>query len=435
MKGSIRYLAAAVAATVSIGIIAAVVILVWPHHTPPRVLSQTISPELVARGRYVAAAAGCEACHSTEGRAALSGGRPFVLPFGTVYSTNITPDKATGLGGWTAGDFLRAMHDGVRADGSDLYPAFPYTAYHAMTDSDVLALWAYLATVPAVHAPAPKNSLRFPFNQRRLIRLWNFLFMPSDAAAGSGASGEGEVNRGYYLVNALTHCGECHTPRNLFYGLERGKALSGEVTSGWAAWNITSDRLHGIGDWSVEELVNYLRSGYAPGRAVASGPMNEIVKMSLSQLSSGDLRAMAIYLKRVPPSDNGPAVSSPAEAMASSSSFGPSAAEEDSRGRQIFAGACGGCHGWNGAGQQQATAALRGLRSVRDPTGLNVVQTILQGSSIVLPTGRESMPGFARSLSDGELSAVASFVTMHFGGQRDQISARDAHAIRTGPSG
>jgi mono/diheme cytochrome c family protein len=412
-------------------LVALVLLMAWPHRDAPSIASPAATPELVARGRYIAAAADCESCHSVSGRPAYSGGRPFVLPFGTIYSTNITPDKATGVGAWTAGEFLRALRTGVRADGTDLYPAFPYTSYHGMSDDDALALWTYLGSLPAVQAPAPANSLTFPFNQRRVLRVWNLLFAPSGDAGRGAGTGE-EHARGDYLVNVLGHCGECHTPRNVLYGLQRSKALSGAVTDGWSAWNITSDAAHGIGGWTVEELAGYLRAGYAPGRGVASGPMDEVVRLSLRHMSDADLHTMAVYLKGVPANSSGPAQTAAVRALAGSTSLLPAADEQPSRGRQLFANSCAGCHGWDGQGLDGDASALASERSVHDASGRNVMQVVLHGSAVQLASGRVAMPGFARGFTDSEVAALTNYVLGHFGGEAGRLDARHARAVRTG---
>ena len=264
---------AAIGILVVLGLAVAGVILAWPAPAAPAVAAQPVTPELIARGRYVATAADCIACHTVGGGAPYAGGRAFKLPFGTIYSPNITPDRVTGIGAWTDGQFLRAVHKGVGEDGEELYPAFPYTSYVRMSDADALAVKAYLFSLAPVHAPEHPNGLAFPFNQRPIMRFWKILFMPRHGFQDqSGQSAD--WNRGAYLVTALGHCGECHTPRNVMYGFQPGRSLAGETMQGWTAWNISSDPHRGVGAWSVDEIAAYLRYGYAPGHGAASKPVS-----------------------------------------------------------------------------------------------------------------------------------------------------------------
>ncbi len=407
------------------GLVAAAAVTFWPAAAAQEPPGQTVTPELIARGQYVATAADCVACHTVEGGQPYAGGRAFRLPFGVIYSPNITPDRETGIGGWTDGQFLRAVHRGVGRNGEELYPAFPYTSYARMTDADVLAIKAYLSSLPAIRSNVRENGLNFPFNQRPLMRFWKLLFMPRGGLE-SEPKRSAEWNRGAYLVTALGHCGECHTPRNLLYGFKTARGLSGETMQGWTAWNITSDASHGIGAWSVDEIAAYLGSGYAPGRGVASGPMKEAVDFSLSRLTAQDRRTMAVYLKGVAPQRGGPTLEFEPPAMSRSSFVAPSLqdGQRNALGRRIFEGACAGCHAWNGQGQQTPLAALRGRRSVNDPAGLNVVQTVLRGGSATKPQGHAFMPSFGRAYSDAELAAVSNYVIEHFSGREGRVTAK-----------
>jgi mono/diheme cytochrome c family protein len=421
-----------VAAVVVVGVVAALAIMFWPAPAAPTVAPQQATPQLVARGQYLATAADCVACHTTAGGQAYAGGRAFKLPFGTLYSPNITPDRATGIGAWTDGEFLRAVHKGVGKEGEQLYPAFPYTSYAAMTDADALAIKAYLFTLAPVRSPVRENGLVFPFNQRPIMRFWKILFMPRHGFEGDRGQSQ-QWNRGKYLVTALGHCGECHTPRNLMYGLETSKALSGESIQGWTAWNITSDARHGIGAWSTDEIAAYLAHGYSQGRGAASGPMKEAVDYSLSKLAPADIQAMAVYLKTVPGKARGPVIDLNPVSLSSSTFTEPPTAERavgKGGGQRIFEGACASCHAWNGQGQQWSAAALRGLSSVNDPKGLNVVQTVLHGGNVATPQGRAFMPAFGAEYSDAEIAAVSNYVIGHFSGQDGSVTPADVAKAR-----
>jgi mono/diheme cytochrome c family protein len=421
---------AAVLVVVAVVIVGVLAFVFWPAPAPPAVAAPAATPQLIARGAYVATAADCIACHTAEGGQPYAGGRAFKLPFGTIYSPNITPDRETGIGGWTDGQFLRAVHKGIDDRGRELYPAFPYTSYVRMGDGDALALKAYLFSLKPVRSPVRENALVFPFNQRPLMRFWKLLFMPKRGFQADPAK-PADWNRGAYLVTALGHCGECHTPRNLLYGLKSGQALSGETIQGWTAWNITSDPAHGIGGWSQRELTAYLAHGYAPGRGAAAGPMKEAIDYSLSRLTPGDIAAMAVYLQSTKAIARGPAIDANPRTLQASTLTDPPRDEADAgAGRRLFAGACAGCHAWNGQGTESPLAALRGLPSVADPEGANVVQTILRGASVNAPEGHAFMPSFAADYSDAEIAAMANYAIAHFGGKAGQVTPGDVAKAR-----
>jgi mono/diheme cytochrome c family protein len=298
---------------------------------------------VVRRGEYLARAADCEACHTAKGGTPYAGGLALVLPFGTLYSTNITPDKETGIGAYRDADFLNAVHKGIGLGDERLYPAMPYPSYTAMTDGDALAIKAYLFSLAPVHAPAPEKTLRFPFNQRWLMGAWSLLFN-SDKRFEPVAERDAQWNRGAYLSEAMAHCGECHTPRNLLQALDDRKKFTGAMQAGWRAYNITTDRDSGVGAWTDDELANYLAAGHADGRGTAAGPMGEAVDKSLAHLTRNDIMAMVAYLRSVPAMAT-PDLPSPKPTPAPASPREGVAANIDPRGKAIFAGACASCHG------------------------------------------------------------------------------------------
>ncbi len=385
----------------------------------------------LARGRYLTQIADCEPCHTVPDGRPFAGGRAFKTQFGTLYSPNITPDVATGIGGWTDEQFLEAMHQGVRPDGSRLYPAFPYAAYTFLTDTDVLAIKQYLATLPAVAQSPPANDLAFPFNQRWLMAFWSDFFNPDERFKPIPAR-SAEWNRGAYLVEALGHCGDCHTPRNVLQALDNRRKFSGAVVDGWAAYDITSAEGTGIGAWSDEQLADYLSKGHAKGRGSAAGPMREVVDFSLRHLTASDVSAMVTYLRSVPPRTSrmlpahlrGPAPAAHDEGLT---------AQVDARGKQIFEGACASCHGWSGAGQVTAYATLTGSRAVNDPTARNVVQAIIEGVPAVAGQHSVFMPAFGQAYSDAEIAALANYVTARFGAQPSSLDAAQVARLRAGP--
>jgi mono/diheme cytochrome c family protein len=383
---------------------------------------------LIERGEYLARAADCAACHTADGGKPYAGGRAFVLPFGTLYSTNITPDKETGIGNYSDANFLDAVHKGIGRDNTKLYPAMPFASYTYMTDADAAAIKAYLFSLTPVHAPAPQNTLSFPFNQRSLMGVWALLFN-SDKRFEPRTGRDPQWNRGAYLVEAMAHCGECHTPRNLMQALNQREKFSGAVQAGWRAYNITSDPKSGIGAWSEADLAHYLSMGHADGRGTATGPMGEAVDNSLQYLTQGDIAAMVTYLRSVSPiatSDlpepkAGPAPASYAEGVA---------ANADSRGKAVYAGACAGCHDWTGVSPVIPYATLTGVRSVNDPTATNVVQIILSGAHRQTSEARTTMPAFGSAYSDVEIASLANYVTARFGAQPSAVTAQNIATLR-----
>ena len=380
----------------------------------------------VERGEYLAKAADCMVCHTAPGGKDYAGGLGFKLPFGTLYSTNITPDGDTGIGNYSDQDFLNALHRGVRRDGARLYPAMPYTSYTYISDADALAIKAYLFSLPPVHAAAPANTLAFPFDQRWGMLFWSALFNP-DTRFEPDTSKSAEWNRGAYLAEALAHCGECHTPRNLAFALDNRRKFGGAVTAGWRAFDISSDKTTGVGAWHDDELISYLSAGHAAGHGTASGPMGEAVDQSFSQMAPEDIRAMVAYLRSVPAtaSPDLPATRAPA-APPSHRDGGTS----NLRGKMVFEGACVSCHGWTGESSLSPLATLTGAWAVNDPSATNVAQVVISGTKRQTPEGAISMPAFGNAYSDDEVAAVANYVTARFGAKGSQMTASDVAALR-----
>lgn len=382
---------------------------------------------LIERGEYLTRAADCEACHTVQGGARFAGGLAFKLPFGTLYSPNITPDKATGIGNWSDADFLKALHRGIAPDGTRLYPAFPYAAYTMITDADALAIKAYLFSLPAVHAPAAVNTLVFPFDQRWLMAFWS-AFFNSDQRFMPRPERSPEWNRGAYLAEAMGHCGDCHTPRNLAQALDNRSKFAGAVASGWKAYNISQDKQSGIGSWSDDSLAAFLSTGHAPGYGTASGPMGEAVDHSLMYLAPEDIKALVVYLRSVPATAD-PALPAPKAAPAPAS-HREGVVAADVRGKAIFAGACASCHDWTGQSPVMSFATFTGSRAVNDPSARNVAQAIVWGVTRQGADGPVTMPAFGHAYSDGEIAAVANYVTARFGAAPSAITAAQVAMIR-----
>jgi mono/diheme cytochrome c family protein len=402
----------------------------YHEQDPTGVPAELASASLVERGEYLTRAADCVACHTAKDGVPFAGGRAFVLPFGTLYSTNITPDTQTGIGGYSDANFLDALHKGIGPGNTRLYPAMPYASYSAISDADALAIKAYLFSLAPVHATQPPNTLAFPFDQRSLMGIWALLFNP-DKRFEPNVARSAQWNRGAYLAEAMGHCGECHTPRNLFFALNNRQKFAGAVQAGWRAYNITPDRSSGVGAWSDADLVHYLAIGHADGRGTASGPMGEAVDASLSHLQPDDLTAIVAYLRTVagvasadlPEPRANPAPPSPADGLA---------ANADAHGRAVYEGACAGCHGWTGISPVIPFANLTGTRAVNDPSATNVAQVIIGGAQRHATTqAGNDMPAFGEAYSDAEIASVANYVTARFGVQGSGLTAGQVAKLRT----
>ena len=392
---------------------------------PTGVPASLAKASLVERGEYLARAADCMVCHTTPGGQAYAGGLAFKLPFGTLYSTNITPDVETGIGKYSDLDFLDAIHRGRRRDGARLYPAMPFPSYTYMTDEDALAIKAYLFSLAPVRAETPPNTLMFPFNQRWSLAVWSALFN-RDKRFEPDTARTAEWNRGAYLAEALAHCGECHTPRNPAFALDNREKFAGAVAAGWRAYNITADKGTGVGAWSDDQLVSYLSTGHAAGRGTASGPMGEAVDESFSRMVPEDIRALVAYLRSVP----AVASSEPATLAPPASQSPKTGGTADARGKMVFQGACVSCHGWTGESPLTPFATLTGARAVNDPAAINVAQIVISGTKRQAPPGALSMPAFGSAYSDAEIAAVANYVTARFGSKPSAITEQDVAALR-----
>jgi mono/diheme cytochrome c family protein len=392
----------------------------------PAIAGAPAAADALSRGEYLTNAADCIACHTVpESGRPFAGGVAFKLPVGTIYSSNITADPINGIGAWSDDEFVRAVRDGIGKNGERLYPAFPYTSYTNLSRDDVLAIKAYLQSLPAVAQVNRANDLAFPFNQRWAVGFWNAAFF-KDRRFVADSSKPAEWNSGAYLATALGHCAECHTPRNLAFGLEHGRELSGEELQGWRAYNITSDPKYGIGAWSEAQISQYLKTGFAAGHASAGGPMGEAVSHSLQYLDAADVAALVAYLRSLPaqrglhPIDVNP---QPAPALASSGTApGGGDAPAHSLGLKLFEGACASCHQWNGEGQQTPYASLLGTRGVNDVEGTNVTQAILLGGKMRVGRSDVFMPAFGVAYSNAEVAALANYVIAHFGGKEGKVT-------------
>ena len=403
--------------------------------TAPLIAGAPASAEVLARGKYLATAADCIACHTVaDSHRPFAGGVAFKLPMGIIYSSNITADPTTGIGRWSDDEFVRAVREGVRNDGQHLYPAFPYTSYTQLARSDVLAIKAYLMSLPAIEQGNRKNVLGFPFNQRWAMGFWNAAFFKSRRFVADPSKSE-SWNSGAYLATALGHCAECHTPRNFGFGLEHGRELAGAELQGWRAYNITSDPKYGIGSWTAGETAQYLKTGHTDGRASASGPMGEAVSHSLQYLDAVDVASLVDYLRSVPAHEGKDPIevnAQPAAALASTAAApGGDVATTHAEGSRLYEGACASCHQYNGVGQQTPHASLLGNRGVNDVTAANVTQAILQGVKLRVGDSDVFMPAFGAAYSNTEVAALANYVVAQFGGKSGTVTADDVAQRRT----
>lgn len=390
---------------------------------------------LIARGEYLTKAADCVACHTTKDGKPFAGGLAFKTPMGTLYSPNITPDKATGIGSWTDEEFLRALHEGKGKNGENLYPAFPYTSYTLLKDDDVKAIKAYLFSLPAVHQPNRENDMPFPFNQRWGLWFWNLVNFDGQRFEPD-SSKDAQWNQGAYFVEALGHCGECHTPRNITMGMKDSKAYAGTEIDGWTAFNITSDPHAGIGGWSQEQIVQYLRSGHVDGKAQAAGPMAEVIENSTRHLTDSDLNAMAVYLRTLKPLN-------PDDETKSRSDWGqpatsvntlrgmPFTADNNTEGARLYLGNCASCHGFTGGGVQDGYYPSLMKNSVVGASAPNnLINVILHGVSRKTNDGAVFMPGFANTLTDEQVVSLSNYLLQQFGQPALNIKADDVKTLR-----
>jgi mono/diheme cytochrome c family protein len=395
-------------------------------------------PDLIKRGAYLARMGDCAACHTADPSRPFAGGLPISTPFGKIYTPNITPDPDTGIGQWSDTDFVRAMHEGIGKTGERLYPAFPYAEFTRVTEQDVLAIRAYLNTIAPVHYTPPANELRFPFNQRWLMILWN-LFNFNEGRFVPDPKQSAVFNRGAYLVQGLAHCEECHTPRNFMQGLNSTERFSGATQAGWQAYNITPDRTAGIGNWSDDALIAYLSTGIAPGHASAAGPMADVVQNSTQYLTREDLRAVAAYLRGLQPVSGG--VTRSRDAWGKPATDDITALRGTSipgvNGAQLFVANCATCHNWTGAGVgASAPGAYPSLihNSVAGaPSPDNLAMVILHGVTRKTKDADVLMPAFGAELSNAQVAAIANYVTKQFGNPQATLTAEQVAGLRAQP--
>lgn len=377
---------------------------------------------LVERGRQMTTAADCMGCHTKPGGRPFAGGVALQTPFGTLVAPNITPDREAGIGDWTDEEFIRAVREGRGRGGKRLYPAMPYPSYTKMSTADALAIRAFLKTVDAVPVKIEPNQLPFPFNIRLGMAVWNFLnFTPGRLEQDSAKSAE--WNRGRYLVDALGHCGTCHTPKNLLGAEKTDGYLQGSVLQGWFAPSLTSDARKGIGALTEQDIVDYLRTG-AHSKSIASGPMAEVIEKSTSRMQDDELKAIAAYLKdRSTPNPVAPA----------------RLTENDTRmkaGQAIFKDNCAACHTDQGRGSAGLFPTFTGSPIIQSDDPTTLIRVVLKGTqgaySPSAPT-TPAMPSFAWRLGDAQVAAVLTYVRNGWGNSAAPVSSADVASVRATP--
>jgi mono/diheme cytochrome c family protein len=374
----------------------------------------------VERGRYLAVLSDCASCHTIPGsNQPFAGGRAIETPFGNIVAPNITPDPDTGIGSWSDDEFDAAIRKGLRRNGSRLYPAMPYTAYTKMPRDDVQAIRAYLNTVTPVHNDVVANTLPFPFNIRASMRVWNALyFIQGDYKPDIRKPAE--WNRGAYLVDGPGHCGACHTPKTVLGGDRTDQYLRGGFLQGWSAPDITGDSRVGVGGWSVEDLVAYLKTGHNRVSA-ATGPMAEVVTLSTEQMTNSDLNAIATYLKSLPGKEDRP-TTLPKEDPAMVA------------GAAIYRDQCSACHGIDGKGVAKLFPSIADSSMVRSDDPTTSIRIVLRGARSVgtkaEPTA-PGMPSYGHQLDDPQIAAVLTYMRNSWGAAAAPVEAADVARVRS----
>jgi len=436
-----------------------------PQRAPatPAVSAPSSDPQ-VERGRYLARVADCVSCHTAPGGVPFAGGLSMQTPFGTVVSTNITPDPDAGIGNYTEADFANALRKGVAKGGHRLYPAMPYTSFARTSDEDLRDMYAYFRkdVPPSANKPAP-TKLPFPFSMRGLMVFWNWLYL-DDAPYRPDAARSAEWNRGAYLVNGLGHCGECHTPRSLIGGLKSASErdgdsfLSGAIVDGWYAQPLRHGLKNGAAQWSTAELVRYLQSGRTE-RSGAFGPMAQVVENSTQYMTPQDLGAVAAYLQSIgAPAGYTPPAAEPAKEArdASVAAAAPNAqgvpnapnaqapvhpdhaklrdgTVEGQRGAMIYLNNCNACHRSSGTGWERTFPALAGNSVVNASDPSSLIRIVLGGASMpataTAPTPL-AMPAFGWRLNDGDVAELLTFVRGSWGNQAAAVTSAQVAKVR-----
>ena len=366
----------------------------------------SFSPDIVAKGEVLAGAGNCAACHTVRDGQPYAGGYAMQTGFGTLYSTNITPDLETGIGAWSEEAFRRAMHEGVARDGSQLFPAFPFDHFTKLSDADVSALYAYFMTRKPIHATIPDNTIPFPLNVRALQAGWKLLFFRSGRFAEEPGQGA-EWNRGAYLAEGISHCGACHTPRNFLGAEQHDHRYAGAPIDHWVAPPLTKANPSPL-PWSQDEWFAYLRTGLSGFHGSAVGPMSSVVHDGLSKLPDADIHALAVYFADISDATAHAGEAQPAiqKALAIDSS---DTGHSYNRSARLYAQACASCHYNSGSiNPYRADLTLNSAAGLADPN--NLIQVVLFGINARQGTSAKLMPAFAAGFSDFDIAQIAAYI-------------------------
>jgi mono/diheme cytochrome c family protein len=420
--------------------IAALAVALVPTHTRSIAAGTSAAPDpaTIERGRYLAVAGDCSACHTAPGGKAFAGGLAIASPIGAIYSSNITPDKESGIGKFTLDEFDRAVRHGIDDEGVTLYPAMPYPSYALLSDEDLSALYAYfMHGVGPVSSAQHANSIPWPLSMRWPLALWRKLFAPSPDAPAFNASRYSDpiVARGAYLVQGPGHCGSCHTPRAVTLQEKSlddssGTYLSGgQRIDGWVAVNLRGNPGEALGNWSKEDIVETLRSARNSTQAVVGAPMSDVVVHSTQYLTDADLNAIAAYLKTLAPAPGGSSkfVANPATAAALAKG------KEANRGAEVYDDNCAACHRTDGEGSPKVLPKMAGNPTVLADDPDSLIRLVLAGSTLPGTTAAPSalgMPGFAWRLSNEEVAQLLTFVRSSWGNQASTVAAGQVGRVR-----
>ena len=392
--------------------------------TAPRPLP--VSAEQLAQGRYLTQVGNCAGCHTRDGGAPLAGGRGLATPFGTVYSSNLTPDPATGIGRWSAAEFWRAMHHGRSNDGHLLTPVFPYASYTHVTREDTNAIYAYLHSLPPVVRAQRAHALRFPYNTQAALAVWRALyFRAANPVATVDSTRSPEWSRGAYLARGLGHCVECHSPRNALGATSAGLELTGGGLSGqgWYAPSLASVQEAGVSHWRIEEVMQLLKTGRT-ALASVQGPMAEVVYGSTQHWNDGDLLAISHYLRDLP--------QAPIKLAANAAH---PASTGSVQGAELYEKHCVQCHGPQGQGAVGAYPALAGNRAVTMARSDNLISIVRAGGFAPATAGNPrpyGMPPFRHIFTNAEIAAVVSYIRTAWGNQAPPVTELEVLLLQAG---
>jgi mono/diheme cytochrome c family protein len=369
-------------------------------------------------GKYQTIRGDCAGCHTRPGGEPYAGGRALTSPLGTFHTPNITPDRETGIGDWTADDFWRALHEGRSRSRGRLYPAMPYPHFTMYSRSDADAMFAYLSRLPPVRSVPPEHDVLFPLNLRFLLAIWNALYFREGAYVPDPAK-SAQWNRGAYLVRGPGHCGDCHTPKNFLYAPRESLALSGDLVEDWWAADLTGDDREGLGAWSASDVVEYLKTGRNQ-HAMAGGSMVVVIEASTSRMHDHDLQAIATYLKDLPPVIEQHAVTEPS-------------ASTMKAGRAEFREHCQDCHNFDGTGVPRRFPTLAGSPTVQARNPTTILRIMLEGQDPPAISARpddKPMPGFAEKMTDDEIADVTTYMRNAWGNRAPIVSAQQVRDLR-----